>query len=251
LQFLLLTVAGWMTRDQRRLTDYLLAENRVLREQLRGHHIRVTPRQLEDSERIRVDGIELGRSTAPGTTHSARVCAPMSAAQSVVARVVERGDVVGVHVRAPYGKLLRRRQQTFARLFAVPARSGAGPTMFHRLRVTHTFCHAMLARDLAGFENGSDDGKLDFGLPGEDLPRRLTNVRAVLVETYAAREHLWLGLAHTSVRARNAGLFAVETSLDTAQQRRAVGDALPRVRLKHLLRARAEASIGHARVFCR
>jgi hypothetical protein len=31
LQFLLLTVAGWMTRDQQRVTEYLLAENAVLR----------------------------------------------------------------------------------------------------------------------------------------------------------------------------------------------------------------------------
>ena len=34
LQFLLLTVAGWMTRDQRRVTEYLLAENPGLRQQL-------------------------------------------------------------------------------------------------------------------------------------------------------------------------------------------------------------------------
>jgi hypothetical protein len=32
LQFLLLTVAGWMTRDQRLVTEYLLAENAILRQ---------------------------------------------------------------------------------------------------------------------------------------------------------------------------------------------------------------------------
>ena len=31
-RFLLLTVAGWMTRGQRLVTEYLLAENKVLRE---------------------------------------------------------------------------------------------------------------------------------------------------------------------------------------------------------------------------
>ena len=30
LQFLLLTVAGWMTRDHQRITEYLLAENAVV-----------------------------------------------------------------------------------------------------------------------------------------------------------------------------------------------------------------------------
>jgi hypothetical protein len=32
LQFLLWTVAGWMTRDQRAVTEYLFAENAVLRQ---------------------------------------------------------------------------------------------------------------------------------------------------------------------------------------------------------------------------
>ena len=45
LQFLLLTIAGWMTRDQQRVTEYLLAENAVLREQLRGRRIRYTDAQ--------------------------------------------------------------------------------------------------------------------------------------------------------------------------------------------------------------
>jgi hypothetical protein len=45
LQFLLLTVAGWITRDQRLVTEYLLAENAVLRQQLGGHRIRCTDAQ--------------------------------------------------------------------------------------------------------------------------------------------------------------------------------------------------------------
>jgi transposase InsO family protein len=40
LQFLILTLAGWMMRDQHRVTEYLLAENAVLRQQLRGRRIR-------------------------------------------------------------------------------------------------------------------------------------------------------------------------------------------------------------------
>lgn len=38
-QFLLLTLAGWMTRDHQRVTAYLLAENAVLREHLRGQRL--------------------------------------------------------------------------------------------------------------------------------------------------------------------------------------------------------------------
>lgn len=45
LQFLLLTLAGWMTRDQQRVTEYLLAENAALREQLRGRRLRYTDAQ--------------------------------------------------------------------------------------------------------------------------------------------------------------------------------------------------------------
>jgi hypothetical protein len=45
LQFLLLTMAGWMTRDQQRVTEYLRAENAVLREQLRGRRIIYTDGQ--------------------------------------------------------------------------------------------------------------------------------------------------------------------------------------------------------------
>jgi hypothetical protein len=45
LQVLLLTVAGWMTRDSQRVTHYLLAENAVLREQLRGRRVCYTDAQ--------------------------------------------------------------------------------------------------------------------------------------------------------------------------------------------------------------
>jgi len=45
LQFLLLTISGSMTRDHQRVTEYLLAENAVLREQLRGRRILYTDGQ--------------------------------------------------------------------------------------------------------------------------------------------------------------------------------------------------------------
>jgi putative transposase len=45
LQFLLLTMAGWMTRKQNCVTEYVVAENAVLREQLRGRRIRYTDAQ--------------------------------------------------------------------------------------------------------------------------------------------------------------------------------------------------------------
>ena len=51
LQFLQLTVAGWMSRDQQRITEYLLAENAVLRQQVRGRRSVYTDaqrRQLGD-----------------------------------------------------------------------------------------------------------------------------------------------------------------------------------------------------------
>jgi hypothetical protein len=57
-QFLLLTIAGWMTRDGRRVTEYLLAENAVLREQLRGRRILYTDAQRR---RLAMAARKLGR----------------------------------------------------------------------------------------------------------------------------------------------------------------------------------------------
>jgi hypothetical protein len=59
LQFLLLTVAGWMTRDQRLVTEYLLAENKVLRQQLRGRRVRYTDAQRR--RRLALAAMRVGR----------------------------------------------------------------------------------------------------------------------------------------------------------------------------------------------
>jgi hypothetical protein len=47
-----------MSRDQQRITEYLLAQNTVLREQLRGHRIRYTDAQRR---RLAVTANKLGR----------------------------------------------------------------------------------------------------------------------------------------------------------------------------------------------
>ena len=54
LQFLVLTMAGWLNRQQEDLIDYLREENRVLREQLGSRPLRLT-----DARRGR------GRPTTP------------------------------------------------------------------------------------------------------------------------------------------------------------------------------------------
>jgi hypothetical protein len=56
--FVLLTIAGWMTRDHQRVTEYLLAENAVLREQLRGRRIIYTDGQRR---RLATAAKKLGR----------------------------------------------------------------------------------------------------------------------------------------------------------------------------------------------
>jgi transposase InsO family protein len=58
LQFLLLTLAGWITRDQSRVTEYLVAENSVLRQQLRGRRLRYTDAQRR---RLATAAKKLGR----------------------------------------------------------------------------------------------------------------------------------------------------------------------------------------------
>jgi hypothetical protein len=63
LQFLLLTVAGWMTRDHQRITEYLLAENAGLRQQLRGRRLRYTDAQRR---RLATAAKKLGRKALTG-----------------------------------------------------------------------------------------------------------------------------------------------------------------------------------------
>src|SRR5918995_2713524 len=58
LRLLLLTLAGWGNRHQQHVIDYLVAENRVLREQLRGRRVRLTDDQRR---RLAARGQRLGR----------------------------------------------------------------------------------------------------------------------------------------------------------------------------------------------
>ncbi len=58
LRFLLLVFSGWVNRQQGDVIDYLLAENRVLREQLGGRRLRLTDDQRR---RLAVKGKVLGR----------------------------------------------------------------------------------------------------------------------------------------------------------------------------------------------
>ena len=45
LQLLLATFSGWVTRNQAQVIDYLVEENRVLKEQLGGRRLRLTDTQ--------------------------------------------------------------------------------------------------------------------------------------------------------------------------------------------------------------
>lgn len=63
LQFLLLTVAGWVHREQQAVIDYLREENAVLREQLGGKRLHLTDAQRR---RLAVKGRALGRKLLAG-----------------------------------------------------------------------------------------------------------------------------------------------------------------------------------------
>ena len=56
-------VAGWVNRGQQQAIDYLLEENRVLREQLRGRRLRLTDAQRR---RLAVRAEALGRKALRG-----------------------------------------------------------------------------------------------------------------------------------------------------------------------------------------
>ena len=57
-QLLLATFAGWVTRNQAQVNDYLVEENRVLKEQLGGRRLRLTDTQRS---RLAAKGKILGR----------------------------------------------------------------------------------------------------------------------------------------------------------------------------------------------
>jgi len=58
LRLLLATLAGWVNRHQQHVIDYLVEENRALREQLRGRRIQLTD---EQRRRLATKGQRLGR----------------------------------------------------------------------------------------------------------------------------------------------------------------------------------------------
>ncbi len=58
LQFLFLILAGWVSRQQQAVIDYLREENRVLRAQLQGKRLRLSD---DDRRRLAVKAKVLGR----------------------------------------------------------------------------------------------------------------------------------------------------------------------------------------------
>ena len=58
LQVLLLTFAGWVNREQARTIEYLVEENRVLKEQMTGRTLRLNDDQRR---RLAAKGKQLGR----------------------------------------------------------------------------------------------------------------------------------------------------------------------------------------------
>ncbi len=58
LQLLLVSFAGWVNRHQAQVIEYLVEENRVLKQQLGGRHLRLTDDQRR---RLAAKGKILGR----------------------------------------------------------------------------------------------------------------------------------------------------------------------------------------------
>src|SRR3989304_1640496 len=81
LRLLLVTLAGWVNRHQQQVIEYLVAENRVLKEQLKGRRVRLTDDQRR---RLAAKGQRLGRRVlrqggahvTPGTAPAGAAVAP-------------------------------------------------------------------------------------------------------------------------------------------------------------------------------
>jgi uncharacterized protein (DUF2342 family) len=63
LRLLLATLAGWVNRHQQHVIDYLVEENRALREQLRGRRVR-----LSDDHVARIPGLSFKQPRARRAT---------------------------------------------------------------------------------------------------------------------------------------------------------------------------------------
>ena len=66
LQVLLASLAGWINRRQGEVLDYLIEENRVLKEQMKGRALRLTDDQRR---RLAVKGKRMGRRLHAGCDH--------------------------------------------------------------------------------------------------------------------------------------------------------------------------------------
>ena len=67
LQFLVLTITGWLSRHQAAAMEYLIEENRILREQLDGRRLRLTGDDAGDfSERFPANRLALHGETTTG-----------------------------------------------------------------------------------------------------------------------------------------------------------------------------------------
>jgi hypothetical protein len=69
LRLLLVSFAGWINRHQQDVVDYLVEENRVLREQLNGQRLRLTDNQRR---RLAAKAHRLGRRLLERSPRSSR-----------------------------------------------------------------------------------------------------------------------------------------------------------------------------------
>ncbi len=73
LEVLLLTFSGWVNRHQQEVIEYLVEENRILKEQMKGRNLRLTDdqrRRLARLERLEISFNELQRRAWVGSAVS-------------------------------------------------------------------------------------------------------------------------------------------------------------------------------------
>jgi putative transposase len=104
-RLLLVTLAGWVNRQQQEVIEYLVEKNRVLREQLRGRRVRLTDDQRR---RLAARGYRLGRRVLRR-----------------VATIVTPDTILRWH------RLLIARKWTF------PAEAGGGPGIMKEISATY------------------------------------------------------------------------------------------------------------------
>lgn len=138
--------------------------------------------------------------------------------------------------KSPVGDELESSQQVVARTLAAATDLGADATVLVMGRVAFALLGAHGAGRRACLDDPPQETAVVDGLPGGDTNVRVAGLGAIQTESDDAEEILDIGLAQTRVGAGGAAGKAIETLGDTGQKRLAIHVRRPRMQSDDFLK---------------